>query len=73
MKPFTPITDVHEVGDLARLRVSTSMDGEHLYLNEFIFESGVNRRNSMIIDRPAAKCLRKQLKKALSQPEEDIV
>jgi len=72
MKPFTPISDMHEVDDIARIHLSTSMDGEHLYLNEFIYDSCTNHRNSMIIDRPTAKWLRKQLKKALKTPEKDV-
>lgn len=69
MKPFTPITGMHKVGELANLHVSTGTDDEYLYLDEFVSGSVMNHRNSMILDRPTVKWLRKQLKKALKTPE----
>lgn len=69
MKPFTSITGMHKVGELANLHISTSMDGEHLYLDQFIYGMCTNHRNRTVLNRSAAKWLRKQLKKTLKTPE----
>ena len=73
MKPFTPIIARRPVGADTRLCVSTSPDQQILWLQSFTDTGTHYDSYAHALDRETAKWLRKQLKKALKQPKEDVV
>lgn len=72
MKPFTPIIETRKPNETDRIILSTSIDRQLLFLD--VYDEGIGTYHaSIFMDRKTAKWLKKQLKKALKQPKEDVV
>lgn len=69
-KPFTLNVNHYDMNESTNLHINTSLDMTRLFIGEYMGDEEDGRRyQSIILDRAAAKWLRKQLKKALNRRE----